>query len=237
MDPANQRFNGEGSPCKKSGCSRIQKIIELSFGLLAAPLFLYSLYLIFMVVPDERTMGAVQRIFYLHVPSAFASYVAIAVLFVASLGYLITANRTFDKWNIAALEVAFLFCTIVLISGMIWGKSAWNTAFRLEPRLVSFLFVWFILLSGILLRAFGDSSKIASHAAVLGICATLSIPLMIYSVNLLPAVAQLHPQVIQRGGLADADMRFAFAIASLAVIFLQGFLVCFRARLAILLDE
>ncbi|MGA2197974.1 MAG: hypothetical protein ABSH40_22105, partial [Bryobacteraceae bacterium] len=43
---------------------------------LTAAMVLTHLYLIFMWVSTERTMGIIQRIFYFHVPAAMASFVA-----------------------------------------------------------------------------------------------------------------------------------------------------------------
>src|SRR5690606_24123628 len=126
-----------------------------------------SNYLIFFYVPDEAVMGAVQRIFYFHVGSAVACYCSFAVAFAAGLGFLSQRERAFDVLGEAAGEVGFVFCSIVLASGMIWGKSAWGAWFVWEPRLVTFLALWYIFLGFNLLRMLGDARKIALHSAVL----------------------------------------------------------------------
>lgn len=192
----------------------------------------YALYLTFMVVPNEKVMGPVQRIFYFHVGSAFAAYVAISVVFFCSIGYLATKKSVFDNVLGAAGEVGFLFCTIVLTSGMIWGYSAWNTPFRMEPRLISFLLLWFIFLAFVILRVFGDREKLPIHSAALGIVGTITVPIMIYSIKLLPQFAQLHPQVVERGGLQDPSMRHAFLFTSIALILLQALLIWLRSLIA-----
>ena len=43
---------------------------------LTAAMMLVHLYLIFMWVSTEATMGIIQRIFYFHVPAAMVSFVA-----------------------------------------------------------------------------------------------------------------------------------------------------------------
>ncbi len=209
---------------------RAQPLITLGVFALVA----YALYLAFLVVPNERVMGPVQRIFYFHVGSAFAAYCSIAVVLVSSIAYLATYRPSFDIVNHAAGEVGFLFCTIVLFTGMIWGYSAWNTPFRLEPRLISFLLLWLLFLGFNLLRLFGDEEKMGKHCAVLGILGAITVPLMVYSIKLLPQFAQLHPQVVERGGLHDASMKHAFAFGSLAVISLQFLLLWIRARIGFL---
>ena len=55
-----------------------------------------TLYLVFLYVPMERTMGNVQRIFYYHVPSAMMSFLAFFIVLVASVASLITRRRGWD---------------------------------------------------------------------------------------------------------------------------------------------
>lgn len=193
-----------------------------------------SQYLIFIHVPNERMMGPIQRIFYFHVGSATACYVAFGVVLIASLAYIATRNMRMDALAHAAAEVGFVFCTVVLVSGMIWGHAAWNTWFRFEPRLVSFLFLWLIFLSYNLLRLFGDQDRVASHAAVLGILGALTIPAVIYSIKLLPQVAQLHPQVVENRGLREASFRYTMFYTMISLVLFQGYLVWLRYRVALL---
>ena len=181
-------------------------------------------YLIFIYVPNERVMGAVQRIFYFHVASAFACYLAFAIVLISSILYLVRKNKSYDALNVAAAEVGFLFCTIVLISGMIWGKAAWGTWFRMEPRLVTFLLLWLIFLAFNILRVFGEPRLVANHSAILGIVGAITVPLMVYSIKILPAFKQLHPQVIEKAGL-PTSMMLALLVTSLGVIIFQFFLI------------
>jgi heme exporter protein C len=165
------------------------------------------------------------------VGSAFACYAAFAVVFIASVYYLATRNRTADLLCVAAGEVGFVFCTIVLITGMIWGHSAWNTWFRWEePRLVTFLVLWLIFLSFTILRNFGDPTKTAIHGAVLGILGAVSVPLVVFSIKLLPQSARLHPEVIEHGGLKDPSYWWAFGLSSVALVLLAVLLVWIRYR-------
>ena len=191
---------------------------------------LYVLYEVFMVVPNERIMGPVQRIFYFHVGCAAASYFSVAVVLISSLLYLKTRRESFDVYCEAAAEVGFLLCTIVLVSGMIWAHSAWNTWFRWEPRLVTFLLLWLIFMSFNILRAFGDPVRLASHNAILGIIGAVMVPVVALSVRLLPGLAQLHPALAK--GSLDPQMRQVFFLAMLGMVLFQFLLVYLRARVA-----
>jgi heme exporter protein C len=190
---------------------------------------------IFMIVPTEQVMGAVQRVFYFHVASALACYAAFGVVFVGSVAYLVTRIEKADILSAAAGEVGFVLCTIVLITGMIWGHSAWNTWFRWEePRLVTFLVLWLIFLSFTVLRNFGDPTKTAVHGSILGILGALSVPLVYVSIKFLPQSARLHPEVIERGGLKDPTYWQAFGISVVALLSLCALLVWLRYRVGIL---
>lgn len=189
-------------------------------------------YWVFMVVPSERLMGAVQRIFYFHVGSAIASYFSIALLLLGSFWYLAQRKAQADALMVASAEVGFVLCSVVLATGMIWGHSAWNTWFRWEPRLVTFVMLWLILLALNLLRAFADPAKVAVQTAVLGILSAVNVPLVIFSVKLLPQAAQLHPQILENRGLRHPSFSTALMLATLAMILLQFTLIWLRMRVA-----
>jgi heme exporter protein C len=197
----------------------------------------YTLYQVFMVVPDERVMGAVQRIFYFHVPAAFSAYLALTALLFGALGYLATNDKRFDALQRSAAEVSLLFASIMLFTGMIWGNAAWGTPFTFEPRLVSSLLLWLLLLSLNMVRLFGDSPKLPTHLAALGILSSLTVPVVIYSIKLLPQFQQLHPQVVQKGGLTDPLMREAFYTASFTVMGVALVLLWLRYRIVRLEQE
>ena len=194
---------------------------------------LQALYFIFMLVPNERLMGPVQRIFYFHVGSAFACYCSVAVMLVAGLWYLGTRNQKADALQAAAGEVGLVFCTIVLVSGMIWGKAAWNTAFSWrEPRLVSFLVLWLIFVGFSMLRRFGDRERVGAHSAVLSILGSITVPVVVYSVKFLSHVGQLHPVVVENRGLKDPMFITAFWYCSVTLVLVQFVLLWLRYRVA-----
>jgi heme exporter protein C len=188
-----------------------------------------GLYLVFMVVPNEQVMGAVQRIFYFHVASALAAYAVIFILLFASSFYLLTKKDAWDALAEAAATVSLLFCSVVLASGMIWGHSAWNTWWRWEPRLVSFLVLWLILFSYVVLRAFSeDHSRQRSFAAVLGIIAAVNVPIVIVSVKFLSQADQLHPEVVGKQGLKTASFVYALVTCIVAMVITGGLLTIIK---------
>jgi heme exporter protein C len=210
--------------------ARTQTIINI----LSALGILVALYLVFIFVPNERIMGPVQRIFYFHVSSAIASYCAIVVMLIAALWLLIKNKLSLGPVVLAGSEIAFVFCSITLFTGMTWGDAAWNTPFRFEPRLVSFLLLWLILFSTQMIKFFMDGDKLYILASVFAVVAAMSIPLVIFSVKLLPASVQLHPQVLGNKGLEFPGFKWTFLTSLFSIIALQFALLLLRARLGLL---
>lgn len=202
-------------------------------GAVATILVLAAIWLVFMKVPNEQVMGAVQRIFYFHVGAALAAYLAIGVAFISGVLFLNSKSPFYDALNEAAGEVGFLLCSIVLLSGMIWGHSAWNTWFRWEPRLVTFLLLWLIFLAFVLLRSYADQDRSASQAAILSIIGSSTVPLVWLSVKLLPQSAQLHPQVIENQGLRHPLFVVAFLVTTLGLSAFMIWLIALRSRIGL----
>lgn len=211
----------------------MNKISKLTAGIcIVSILILFSNYYIFVLTPNERLMGPIQRIFYFHVGAAFASYLAFGIVLISASLYLKRKQKVFDWLLVASGEVAFLFCTLVLVTGMIWGYTAWNTVFRFEPRLVTFLLLWLLSFSFVLLRSFSDSENTSSHSAILGIVGSITVPIMVYSIKLLPQAAQLHPQVVENQGLKDPSFIIAFVLSSITVPSLAALLIFIRFKIA-----
>ncbi len=199
---------------------------------------LAALYMVFVVVPTEREMGIVQRIFYFHVASAWVAFAGFFLVAGASGVYLWNGSRTADRIAEAAAEAGVLFCTFVLVTGPIWARPIWGVWWTWDPRLTMTIILWAIYASYLMLRAFGgDEESVRRYAAVLGIIGVLDIPIIRVSVRLLRGV---HPSVLNRpegGGLADPSMWTALYVSSLALVAVAAWFMTLRVRLARLGDE
>src|SRR5258705_11584634 len=103
-----------------------------------------SLYAAFARAPVEAQMGVVQKIVYIHVPSATVTLLAFGLTFAASIAFLATRAWMWDAVAASSCEVGMVFATIVLVSGPLWARSAWNTWWTWEPRLTTFLILWLL---------------------------------------------------------------------------------------------
>ena len=70
-----------------------------------------------------------------------------------SILYLIKRKDKYDMVAAASAELGIVFCTIVLLTGPIWAKPAWNTWWNWEPRLTSTLILWLMYIGYFILRS------------------------------------------------------------------------------------
>jgi heme exporter protein C len=199
---------------------------------------LLSLYMVFVYVPMERTMGNVQRIFYYHVPSAMMSFLAFFLVFVASVAYLITRRRGWDITAQAAAEIGVVFCSIVLITGPIWARPIWGIWWTWDARLTTTLVLWLIYVAYLMLRAYlPEGSRRANLAAVVGIVGFIDVPIVYMSIRWWRTQ---HPKPVIMGGEGSGlapPMALTFRVCMLAFLVLFVALLLRRVVLEMLQDE
>lgn len=190
---------------------------------------LAAVYLIFMYADIEKTMGIVQKIFYFHVASAMTAFMAFLVTCVFSILYLIKRKRIFDTYAYVSAEIGVVFTTIVLTTGPIWAKSAWNTWWVWEPRLTTTLILWFIYVGYIMIRQMdGVWDKKARLSAVFGIIGFADVPIVFFAIRWWQT--KLHPIVFgngvnQQGGGIEGNMMVALMASMIAFVFLYSYLL------------
>ncbi|CAN5291361.1 heme ABC transporter permease [soil metagenome] len=188
-----------------------------------------SLWMIFFFVPTERSMGIVQRIFYVHLPSALVAYLGVAILALCSIGYLWLRDDRLDAIAVSAAELATLFLTVVLVTGPLWGKIAWGAWWVWDARLTTTLLLWLMLLGYFTLRsATDDPERGRRFGAVMAIVAAVDVPLIHLSVNWFRSQ---HPKpVILRpeGPRADPAIVETLLVSLLAFTLLFLALLLFR---------
>ena len=213
-----------------------QRLIALSVTA-AIPLMFAATWATLIYAPEEKIMGASQRIFYFHVPAAMVTYASVFVLLGASMAYLWTRRVGFDHLAVAATELALLFCTIVLISGPIWAKPAWGVWWTWEARLTTTLVLWLMLAGCLMVRAYAaERDSGARMAAVIGIMAALDVPIIHKAVQWWRGQ---HPQVFKPGEESPLapELKTALLICVAAFFALYALLLTLRASLASLEDR
>ncbi|HEX5437669.1 MAG TPA: cytochrome c biogenesis protein CcsA [Gemmatimonadaceae bacterium] len=188
--------------------------------------------------PMDSLQGAVQKIFYVHVPSAFvALYMAFALVALMSALFLWLHDLRFDRVAESSAEVGVIFTTAVLCTGPIWAKAAWGTWWTWDARLTSTLFLWFMYVGYLVMRgAMQDRMMRARYSAVLGLLGALLIPFIHLSVYLFRT---MHPRPIVLKPSApslppDMLQTFLLALCSFALLFVA--LLRIRYRMAVARD-
>lgn len=141
------------------------------FALITFALLCWGLYAAMIGAPTEATMGPVQRIFYYHVPCAWVMLLCFPANFLASVAYLIKRNAALDAFAVSTAEVGVVFCTIVLLTGPIWGRPVWGIWWTWDARLTSTLVLWLIYVSYLILRKFsigGPNPVLSASLAIFG---------------------------------------------------------------------
>lgn len=192
----------------------------------AGVLLITGVLLAFWYSPiDASSMGFSQKILYYHAPISTAALLAYGVAFVAAIAYLRTQDLTWDRLGYVSVRIGLLFSLLVMATGMIWGKAAWDTWWAWEPRLTTFLLACFLYAAYWVLRSVVDEEqRRATYAAVFAIIAFIDVPITFFATRFLPE--GLHPVVVGPGGGGmDGSMAVSFAICMIGMIVLLAAMI------------
>jgi heme exporter protein C len=176
-------------------------------GLSAAPLLA-----VLRFAPTEKTMGAAQRLFYIHVPVAWFSLIAFLAMAATGVLYLRTRDLGWDCWSKACAEVGWLCCTLTLLTGSLWARAAWNTWWTWDPRLTTVCLLWAMYSGCLLLRAnVEDPRQSARFRAALAVLGALDIPLILLVTHWFRGI---HPEMPRMEPAMQAVLWFCIAAFS-----------------------
>jgi heme exporter protein C len=208
----------------------------LIIGVWAAAVVTFTALILFVFlktpVAQPQAGGLAQKIFYFHVPAAYAMYVCAVVCAIGSAAYLVRPTDARDAWAKAGAECAAVFGSLVLVSGPLWAKKAWGVYWTWDPRLTTLLLTVVIYIAVVVVRTFaGDGDSERKFAAAFGVLGTAMLPIIHYSVRLWGGN---HPTVIGKGGggLQDPAMGQALTGGFVAMTLLAVLLLMLRAQLA-----
>ena len=155
---------------------------RITSSLIVSSLMCTAGYAALFIAPDERTMHDAQRIFYFHLPSWVAMFLALFVSVFGNISYLSTRKQPYDWLGVAGAELGVVCCTIGLITGPLWGKPAWGIWWTWDARLTTTFLLWLLYIAYLLLRSMVEEpDRRARISAVFGIFAFLDVPLVYVS--------------------------------------------------------
>lgn len=198
---------------------------------LGAVLLLVGSYWGLAIAPAETYMGDVQRIMYVHVPTAWNWMLAILWAFFCAVAFLFTNNMKWDSRLEAGLEVGALMGFLLCCQGSTWAKPTWGVWWDWDPRLTSTAVLLVASLGIIALRSFvEDPTRRAIWSAVATIIASVDLPIVYYSVKWWNSLHQQQstPETVSRA------FHFPLRVNAFAILFLIIGFMMLRTRVAAL---
>ena len=154
------------------------------FGWFAFAFLIASQAIAIAISPPDRDMGDLQKIMYVHVPSAWMTMLAPLTVLVFSLKYLWSRREQDDLVAASAAEVAATFAGLTLALGMIWARPTWGIWWTWDARLTSTLVLFLILAGYLAVRAVvDDRDQRAQWSAAVGILGAINVPIVYMSVR------------------------------------------------------
>lgn len=174
-------------------------------------------------------MGDVQRIMYVHVPTAWNALLLFTLAMGCALVYLWRGGWGWDAHHEALLEGAAMLSALLCVQGAIWAKPTWGVWWDWDPRLTTTAVMFLALLGILALRsAVDDPEKRATWSAVATIIAFVDVPIVYFSVRWWNSLHQMQssPETV------SAPFIVPLRLNAFGVLALMGGLALLRARVA-----
>jgi heme exporter protein C len=192
MSQAVSSIPGSAAPSSSDAVAVPRRAVEW-FGLVALVAVIGAQLLGVLTSPPDRDMGHLQKIMYVHVPSAWNAFMAFFVVAVASLIYLWKGQPKHDLLAASAAEVGTLFTGLTLVLGSIWGRPTWGIWWTWDPRLTSTAVLFLIFAGYLSLRSFVEEpERRAQWSAAVGLLGALNVPIVYMSVRWWRTIHQIQ---------------------------------------------
>ena len=181
------------------------------------------------VAPPEHYMGNVQRIMYVHVPTAWNALLAMTFAFGCAIVFLFTNNWKWDARLEGAIEVSVLLAFLLCCQGAIWAKPTWGVWWDWDPRLTTTAVLLFAFAGILALRRFVDDPvKRGVWSSVATIIAYVDVPIVYFSVRWWNSLHQ------QQSSPATVSSQFYLPLRlnAFGILFLMSGFIALRARIA-----
>jgi heme exporter protein C len=205
-----------------------------AFGVFAFLFLIGSQAFGILTSPPDRDMGHLQKIMYVHVPSAWITFLAFFVVLCYSVLYLWKERPRDDLLAASAAEVGMVFNGLTLMLGSIWGRPAWGVWWTWDGRLTSTLVLFLIFVGYASLRSFVDDPRQrARWSAAVGIFGAINVPIVYMSVKWWRTLHQIQssPSTVAPEYVLPLRLN-AFAFLFIMIFFIRQRYVAARLVLA-----
>ena len=186
-------------------------------------------YLGLFVAPPEHFMGNVQRIMYVHVPTAWNAMLALTFTFGCAVMFLFTGDWKWDARLEGGIEVGILLSFLLCCQGAIWAKPTWGVWWDWDPRLTTTAILLLAFLGIQALRHFVDDAvRRATWSSVATIIAYVDVPIVYFSVRWWNSLHQLqsNPATVSK------QFHLPLRLNAFGILFLMTGFIMLRARIA-----
>lgn len=171
-----------------------------------------------------------QKIFYLHVPVAVASFAVMAFAAFFGIRFLMTKDARYDLRSKTAMEVTLVFIVATMISGDLWTRFEWGVWWVWEPRLTTYFILMLLVIGYFILRnAIDDKERRARFCAVFGVVAFIDAPISFMITRLVPS--SIHPVVFRTDSGLPPMMLIPFLMGLFGMLMLAFVLYRVAARI------
>lgn len=206
------------------------------FAVLGLMLTAWGTYAGLFQAPIDYQQKDAFRIIYVHVPAAYLSMMAYAIMAGAAGIGLIWRMKLAHAVAAGAAPLGAWFTFVALATGSIWGRPMWGTWWEWgDPRLTSELLMLFLYFGYLALRsAIDDIARADKASAVLALVGAVNIPVIHYSVTWWTSLHQ--GQTVMEGRMPP-EMLHPLLINILGFTFVFGALLLYRVRTEVLFRE
>ena len=134
--------------------------------------------------PPDYLQGDSVRIMYVHVPSAWIALASFTSISILSIFSFIFKLKNFNLISKSIVPVGFLFTSLAIVTGSLWGQPTWGTWWVWDARITSMIVLLIFYLAIIFTYKFvkqeDKAYKISSLISIVGL---INIPIVKYSVE------------------------------------------------------
>ncbi len=207
-----------------------------ALGFSSISIIVVALVFTFTAQPDVL-QGYLTRILPIHVGSSWLAYLSFGLTAVFGLTYLITRNHHWDRLSLASTEIGVVFIVLSLFSGALWGRPTWGAYWTWgDARLTSTALMLLVYIGLLMVRGMiEDSGRRARVSAVIGIVASVGVPINYMSVYWWSTLHQTPTVSIaeRRSALQNDGILIGFLLALLGFTMLYIYLLRLRGQLAL----
>lgn len=184
-----------GYPCQTQFKADLRSRSPLIVWLAAALTLGHTIYAFLIPPTKEFRDNDLARIIAWHLPCAWiTTLLVLAMGFFGVRALFRPSIRDFARLE-ASTELAVLFATMTLLTGMLFARVQWGAFWQWDPRQTSFLFLFFLMTAALALRSgFGDSEKRDQVSAAYAAALALPALFLIFVFPRLPQVQSFHPK-------------------------------------------